>query len=213
MFTGLIETVGRFATLRRSGDQAVLEVTAPQLPTHEIGLGDSIAVNGACLTVTARQGDRFSFDVSPETVARTSFVGLQPGSPVNLERALRLGGRLDGHLVTGHIDCVARLENSRQQGNAIVLGFSMPDDHARLLVEKGSVAVDGISLTVNSVAEQGFTVSIIPHTLEKTNLAGAVPGKIVNIETDIIGKYVARLVGPPTGGGLTLEKLIQNGFV
>lgn len=213
MFTGLIETVGSFAALRRSGERAVLEVVAPHLPAAEICIGDSIAVNGACLTVTALQGDRFSFDVSPETFTRTGFAVLQPGSPVNLERALCLGGRLDGHLVTGHIDCVGRLETCRPQGNALVLAFSLPAEQARLLVEKGSVAVDGISLTVNSVAERGFTVSIIPHTLDKTNLAGAAPGKTVNIETDIIGKYVARLMAPHSAGGLTLEKLMQNGFV
>lgn len=213
MFTGLIECTGRVVALRRGGERAVLEVSAP-LPVSEIGLGDSIAVNGACLTVVAMQGDHFSFDVSPETVTRTAFVTLQPGSPVNLERALRLGGRLDGHLVTGHIDCVGRLESRTNQGNAVVLEFSLPREQARMLVEKGSVAIDGISLTVNGVTDSGFSVSIIPHTLEKTTLAAAGPGKQVNIETDVIGKYVARLVGPHAGtGGLTMEKLMQNGFI
>jgi riboflavin synthase len=212
MFTGLIECTGRVAALRRSGDRAVLEVSAP-LPANEISIGDSIAVNGACLTVITIQGDRFSFDVSPETVARTSFVSVQPGSPVNLERALTFGGRLDGHLVTGHIDCVGRIENRVQQGNAVILGFSLPREQARMLVEKGSVAVDGISLTVNAVSDSGFSVSIIPHTLEKTSLAGIGPGKMVNVETDIIGKYVARLTAPFNDSGLTMEKLLQNGFI
>jgi len=213
MFTGLIECTGHVVSLRRGGDRAVLEVAAP-LPASEIRIGDSIAVNGACLTVIAMQGDRFSFDVSPETVTRTTFSASQTGSSVNLERALRLGGRLDGHLVTGHIDCVGRLESRVNQGNAVVLGFSLPRDQARMLVEKGSVALDGISLTVNTVTDSGFTVSIIPHTLEKTTLAGVGPGKEVNIETDIIGKYVARLVGPHAGSaGLTMEKLLQNGFI
>jgi len=212
MFTGLIECTGRVAVLRRSGDRAVLEVSAP-LPASEVRIGDSIAVNGACLTVISIQGDRFSFDVSPETVARTSFADVQSGSPVNLERALRFGGRLDGHLVTGHIDCVGRLENRVQQGNAVILGFSLPREQARMLVEKGSVAVDGISLTVNTVSDSGFSVSIIPHTLEKTSLAGIGPGKMVNVETDIIGKYVARLTSPFNSSGLTMEKLLQNGFI
>jgi riboflavin synthase len=212
MFTGLIECTGRVAALRRSGDRAVLEVSAP-LPANEISIGDSIAVNGACLTVITIQGDRFSFDVSPETVARTSFASVQPGSPVNLERALTFGGRLDGHLVTGHIDCVGRLEKRVQQGNAVFLGFSLPREQARMLVEKGSVAVDGISLTVNTVSDSGFSVSIIPHTLEKTSLAGIVPGKMVNVETDIIGKYVARLTTPFNDSGLMMEKLLQNGFI
>jgi riboflavin synthase len=212
MFTGLIECTGSVVSLRRSGDRAVLEVSAP-LATGEIKIGDSIAVNGACLTVVALQGGRFSFDVSPETVDRTAFALLQPGNQVNLERALQFGGRLDGHLVTGHIDCVGRLESRTNQGNAVVLHFSMPQGQARLLVEKGSVAVDGISLTVNGVTEAGFSVSIIPHTLGKTTLASVGPGKEVNIETDIIGKYVARMVAPHVGGGLTMEKLMQNGFI
>ena len=143
MFTGLIECTGRVVALRRGGERAVLEVSAP-LPVSEVCIGDSIAVNGACLTVVAMQGDRFSFDVSPETVTRTTFATLQPGSPVNLERALRLGGRLDGHLVTGHIDCVGRLESRTNQGNAVVLEFSLPREQARMLVEKGSVAIDEI---------------------------------------------------------------------
>jgi riboflavin synthase len=122
---------------------------------------------------------------------------------VNLERALQLGGRLDGHLVTGHIDCVGRLESRTSQGNAVLLGFSLPREQARMLVEKGSVAIDGISLTVNSVTDSGFSVSIIPHTLEKTTLADlSGPGKEVNIETDVIGKYVARLVGPHGAAGV-----------
>ncbi len=213
MFTGLIECTGRVVSLRRGGERAVLEVAAP-LPAGEVGIGDSIAVNGACLTVVGMQGERFSFDVSPETVTRTTFSALQPGSPVNLERALPFGGRLDGHLVTGHIDCVGRLESRTNQGNAVLLSFNLPQDQARMLVEKGSVAIEGVSLTVNSVADNGFSVSIIPHTLEKTTLAAIGSGAKVNIETDIIGKYVAKLVAPYAGkSGLTMEKLMQNGFM
>jgi riboflavin synthase len=213
MFTGLIECTGSMLSLRRSAERAVLEVAAP-LPAGEIRIGDSLAVNGACLTVVAMQGGHFSFDMSSETVDRTTFARLQPGSSVNLERALPFGGRLDGHLVTGHIDCVGRLETRTKQGNAVLLRFSVPQEQARLLVEKGSVAVDGISLTVNEVTGDGFSVSIIPHTLEKTTLSAAGTGKEVNVETDIIGKYVARLVAPHlVGGGLTMEKLMQNGFI
>ncbi|NJD38704.1 MAG: riboflavin synthase [Geobacter sp.] len=213
MFTGLIETVGSLVSLRSGGDQAVLELVAP-LPVDEIRIGDSIAVNGACLTVIGRQGDRFRFDISPETVARTTFAALQPGSRLNLERALRLGGRLDGHLVTGHIDCIGRLNSRSTKGNAVLLSFSLPAEQARLLVEKGSVAIDGISLTVNSVSTGGFSVAIIPHTLAKTTLADLGVGMNVNIETDIIGKYVARLTAPhAAGGGLTMETLLKNGFI
>lgn len=213
MFTGLIEGTGQIASLRRGAAGAVLEVDAP-LPAAELAIGDSVAVNGVCLTVTWLAMGRLRFDVSPETVDRSTFKTLAPGAVVNLERALRLGARLDGHLVTGHVDCIGRLENSSQRGNAIQLGFGLPADYARLLVEKGSVAIDGISLTVNGVGQDHFSVTIIPHTLANTTLAGLKVGDAVNIETDIIGKYVARLVAPhAAGGGLTLEKLMQNGFV
>lgn len=212
MFTGLIEAVGNLSSLRSGGNQAVLELVAP-LPADEIRIGDSVAINGACLTVIDRQGDRFRFDISPETVARTTFAALQPGSRLNLERALRLGGRLDGHLVTGHIDCIGHLASRTVKGNAVLLSFSLPPEHARLLVEKGSVAIDGISLTVNSVSTGGFSVAIIPHTLAKTTLADLGVGMSVNIETDIIGKYVARLTAPHAAGGLTMETLLKNGFI
>ncbi|MGE0156490.1 MAG: riboflavin synthase [Geobacter sp.] len=213
MFTGLIECTGSLVALRRGGQSAVLEVSAP-LPADQIVIGDSIAVNGVCLTVTAMTAGRFSFDVSPETVARSTFQAAAPGAAVNLERALRMGGRLDGHLVTGHVDCIARLESRSQRDNATQLTFRLPSEYARLLVEKGSVAIDGISLTVNEVGPERFGVTIIPHTLAKTTLADLKVGGTVNIETDIIGKYVARLLAPHAGGGgLTIEKLLQNGFV
>lgn len=213
MFTGLIECIGSLASHRRTGESVRLGIAAA-LPPGEVAVGDSIAVNGACLTVTALENGFFGFDVSPETVARTTFHTLRPGSPVNVERALKLGGRLDGHLVTGHIDCVGRLESRISKGNALLLTFSLPTDHIRLLVEKGSVAIDGISLTVNTVEDSRFTVAIIPHTLEKTTLASLSSGQPVNIETDIIGKYVARLVAPQQkGGGLSMETLMKNGFI
>lgn len=212
MFTGLIEAVGSLAGQRRNGVSVSLEVVAP-LPSGEVAVGDSIAVNGACLTVTALSGDRFTFDVSPETTARTTFQGMLPGSPLNIERALRMGGRLDGHLVTGHIDCVGRLERSESRGNTRFLTFVIPAEHAGMLVEKGSVAIDGISLTVNSVTGDRFSVAIIPHTLEKTTLASLSVGQPVNIETDIIGKYVARLLSArKPERGLTMETLLRNGF-
>lgn len=213
MFTGLIECVGRMVRQQRSGASVRLEVSAP-IAASEVAIGDSIAVNGACLTVTAISGDRFSFDVSPETIARTTFLGMSPGTPVNMERALRFGGRLDGHLVTGHIDCIGRLERSEARGNTRFLTLSLPSEHAGMLVEKGSVAVDGVSLTVNAVKDDSFELAIIPHTLEKTTLATLSPGQQVNLETDIIGKYVARLVSPHSkGAGLTMETLMKNGFI
>jgi riboflavin synthase len=215
MFTGLIEEVGCVASLVRRGQAAVLVVTCG-LPAAETRLGDSIAVSGACLTVTAIGAGRFTFDVSAETLARTTFSTLAPGMPVNLERAVRLGDRLGGHLVTGHIDCVATLSGRRDESDNITMSFRLPHEYSRYLVTKGSVTVDGISLTVNSVSADGFTVNIIPHTADMTTLRLRKPGDRVNIETDIIGKYVERLLGTqPADGdeGLTLATLVRNGFV
>ncbi len=209
MFTGLIECTGLIIAIR----SGVLEISST-LPLNEISTGDSVAVNGACLTITSIRNNTLSFDISPETVMRTTFGMMQPGSKVNLERAMKLGGRLDGHLVTGHIDCIGELATVQYMDNAILLQFNLPKEQARMLVEKGSVAVDGISLTVNSVTDNGFSVSIIPHTLAKTTLSEIGTGKKVNIETDILGKYIARLIAPETvTGGLTLNKLMQNGFI
>ncbi len=209
MFTGLIECTGSIIAIR----SGALEIFSA-LPLNEISTGDSVAVNGACLTITSIRNNTLSFDISPETVMRTTFGMMQPGSKVNLERAMKLGGRLDGHLVTGHIDCIGELATVQYMDNAILLQFNLPKEQARMLVEKGSVAVDGISLTVNSVTDNGFSVSIIPHTLAKTTLSEIGTGKKVNIETDILGKYIARLIAPETvTGGLTLNKLMQNGFI
>jgi riboflavin synthase len=209
MFTGLIECTGLIIAIR----SGALEISSA-LPLNEISTGDSVAVNGACLTITSIRNNTLSFDISPETVMRTTFGMMQPGSKVNLERAMKLGGRLDGHLVTGHIDCIGELATVQYMDNAILLQFNLPKEQARMLVEKGSVAVDGISLTVNSVTDNGFSVSIIPHTLAKTTLSEIGTGKKVNIETDILGKYIARLIAPETvTGGLTLNKLMQNGFI
>ncbi len=213
MFTGLIEDTGRVAAFERRGDAGVVRIETA-LPSGEIAIGDSVAVNGPCLTVTAKGGTSLTFDVSPETIARTTFRTIRPGDMVNLERALRLGERLGGHIVTGHIDCCARLARAETRSGNRVLEFTLPPEHARYLVEKGSVAIDGISLTVNGVGANGFSVNIIPHTLTGTTLAGLKPGDEVNIETDIIGKYVERLAQPwRNGGGLSMRTLAENGFL
>lgn len=213
MFTGLIETTGVLVELANRGERRVLSLTAA-FQAGAVAIGDSIAVNGICLTVIAQQGDRFQFDVSPETVKCSGLATLRPGARLNLERALSFGGRLDGHLVTGHVDCTATLAEQSSQGNAVSIRFKLPAEHAAMLVPKGSVAIDGISLTVNDVGSDWFTVAIIPHTLARTTLQLATVGTLVNIETDIIGKYVARLVSPHrTSGGLTFEKLASHGFM
>jgi riboflavin synthase len=215
MFTGLIEDVGKVVKIERRGNAAVLTVTTA-LPLVEVRMGDSVAINGVCLTVVAAKGDGLSFDVSPETLEKTGIGRLSPGDTVNLERAMLLSDRLGGHIVTGHIDCIATVAARREDSGNIVLEFRLPGESARYLVPKGSVAIDGISLTVNSVSGDFFSVNIIPHTALMTTLRFRRPGDQVNIETDIIGRYVERLLTgahPGPAGGLTLDKLAENGFV
>ena len=213
MFTGLIEDTGKVVAFERRSAAGVLRIETV-LPQDEIALGDSLAVNGACLTVTAKGGTALTFDVSPETIDKTTFRALRPGNIVNLERALRLGDRLGGHIVTGHIDCCATLARTETHSGNRVLEFSLPAENARYLVAKGSVTIDGISLTVNAVGNNVFSVNIIPHTLTMTTLASLKIGEVVNIETDIIGKYVERLVQPwKNSGGLSIKTLAENGFI
>ena len=218
MFTGLIESVGVVRDLRRAAGSAILTVTAPFADASYL-LGESIAVNGACLTVVAFGGGSFQADVSPETLNCTNLSTVKAGQRVNLERALRLGDRLGGHMVSGHIDTTATLTDRSNDGNAKRLTFALEATFNRFLVEKGSVAIDGISLTVNSVGADTFTVTIIPHTLHNTTLAAMQIGQRVNIETDLIAKYVLRLF--PGGReaasaerpALTLDFLAKHGFL
>jgi len=216
MFTGLIEDVGKVQKLERRGNSAKLAIETA-LPAAEFQVGDSVAVNGACLTVTSMAGSLLSFDVSPETLDRSGLGRLTPGDQVNLERAMRLSDRLGGHIVTGHIDCVATIAARREESGNILFSFRIPSENLRYIIEKGSVAIDGISLTVNNVAMDSFSVNIIPHTSQMTTLRFKKPGDKVNIETDIIGKYVERLLtgsgSAGESGGISLKKLMENGFV
>jgi len=193
MFTGLIEDVGRVYRWQTRKGAGTLTVTT-RLPLGEMGLGSSIAVNGACLTMVDKAQDRFTVEVSPETLTRTSLKHLRRGSPVNLERPIRLSDRLGGHLVTGHVDGIAIAREIKKRGKFTFFSFQVPPSIHPFLVPKGSVAVDGISLTVNQCEKQRFSVAIIPYTLRRTNLLGLRVGAKVNIETDIIGKYVQRLL-------------------
>ena len=189
---------------------------------EDVALGDSIAVNGICLTVTHFDAAHFTADVMPETVRRTSLAELKRGSRVNLERALTLRSRLGGHIVSGHIDGVGTIAAMQEEGNAILLTVRASADVLRYVVEKGSVALDGISLTVACVSAADFTVSLIPHTREITNLREKRMGSRLNIETDILGKYVEKLFpgahtrgesdAPKSAGGLTMDFLRQQGF-
>ncbi len=215
MFTGLIEEVGRFVRIEMTGAAGILTVAAA-IPHDEVALGDSIAVNGVCLTLTQKGSGTLGFDVSPETIARSALRRMKNGSPVNLERALPLSGRLDGHIVSGHVDCVATISARREVSGNVLFSFRMAPEHLRYVAAKGSVAVDGISLTVNAVTEDGFSVNIIPHTAAETTLRYGQIGDLVNIETDILAKYVERLLtgrGEAKSPGISLELLAKSGFM
>ena len=217
MFTGIIEEVG--ALERLAGGEIAIRA---KKVLEDVALGDSIAVNGICLTVTHFDAAHFTADVMPETVRRTSLAELKRGSRVNLERALTLRSRLGGHIVSGHIDGVGTIAAMQEEGNAILLTVRAGADILRYIVEKGSVALDGISLTVARVSAADFTVSLIPHTREIRNLREKRSGSRLNIETDILGKYVEKLFpgvrtqgesdAPKSAGKITMDFLRQQGF-
>jgi riboflavin synthase len=215
MFTGLIEDLGILRDIRTGTDQACLTVET-KLPMAELSIGESIAVNGVCLTVTSFGAGVFSADVSPETLKCTTLGDMARGARVNLERAMRLSDRLGGHLVTGHIDGQGRVVERRMDGNAWRFKFQTDVAVSSLLVAKGSVAIDGISLTVNEVSEHLFSLAIIPLTMVKTTLQNCKVGDVVNVETDLIGKYVARFLQDGVNGkprGVTMDLLAKNGFL
>jgi riboflavin synthase len=219
MFTGLIEGTGKVESLSIRGSDANLSINAPLL-SCDTRIGDSICINGVCLTVTEMKPPLFQFDISGETLSSTNLGLLKHGDPINLERALRLSDRLGGHLVTGHVDGVGRLVRKDSAGNSTILAVQAPGNLIQYIVEKGSVALDGISLTVNRCHTSTFEVNIIPHTLEQTTLNSRKVGDAINIETDLIGKYVARFM---TAGGdmqtgekkeeLSLSFLAKHGYL
>ncbi len=193
MFTGLIEDVGEVRSMRLQKRAAVLTVGS-KITGAAMKLGASIAVNGTCLTVVRKGRGWFTVDVSPETLHRTNLAGLKPGSTVNLESPMRLQDRVGGHLVTGHVDGVGRVVSMEKKGDFTFFTLTMPVGLSSLIVEKGSVAVDGISLTVNRCERRQFSVAIIPFTLHHTNLRARMLGDRVNLETDLVGKYVYALL-------------------
>ena len=211
MFTGIIEETG--VLKEQNGGNLVIQADKVLEDVH---LGDSIAVNGVCLTVTVFQKIWFRADVMAETLRRSSLGTLKKGSRVNLERAMAANGRFGGHIVSGHIDGTGTVENMQREGNAIWVTISCGAALLRYIAEKGSIAIDGISLTVAEVTENGFRVSIIPHTGEETTLLARRTGDMVNLETDIIAKYVERLMLPQEPeekkSGIDLEFLRENGF-
>ena len=230
MFTGIIEEVGEIRGISLTGTSGTIGIWARKV-LEGTKIGDSIAVNGVCLTVVTLQPDGFQADVMAETVRRSSLGILRPGDRVNLERAMAADGRFGGHIVAGHIDGTGRVESLVREENAVWVTISAPAEILRYIVEKGSIAIDGISLTVAYVDDRVFKVSVIPHTGEETTLLSRVPGDTVNLENDIVGKYIEKLMRPvpsgPSGnagrigaegggrqqeGGLTLEYLAEMGF-
>ena len=193
MFTGIIEGLGTVAQVRPMDGGSRLTVAA-DFALEGTETGDSIAVNGACLTATSLQGTHFTVDVSPETLSKTTFKTVKIGDRVNLERALKLSDRLDGHLVSGHIDGLGTITGKQNQGNAIVVTFSVPEALSKYMIPKGSVAIDGVSLTINNCEKLSFNVSIIPHTAKITTIGLKDAGAEVNIETDMLGKYVEKFL-------------------
>jgi len=215
MFTGLIEEVGEIESTRATATGRDVTVRAPAIAAAA-QIGDSIAVNGTCLTVVALGAGTFSCHAGSETLARTTAGDWQRGRRVNLEQALQVGARLGGHFVQGHVDCVGACSGRRAVGETVEFSFTLPEAQAVYLAEKGSVAIDGISLTVTRVSAQGFSVAIIPHTLGHTTLDDMGPGQAVNIEVDILAKYVRRAMGLEASEGepqgLTEEFLREHGF-
>lgn len=215
MFTGIVEEIGTIAFIKNGTHSASLGIKAKHI-LSDLKLGDSVAVNGVCLTVTSYDSTGFTADVMPETLNRSSLGTLSSGSKVNLERAMIANGRFGGHIVSGHIDGTGTIRMTRKDENAIWYTIDTSTELLRYIVEKGSITIDGISLTVATVQSDSFSVSIIPHTAEITILGQKRVGDIVNLETDIIGKYIEKLLSPKQtkqkSKDITIDFLLENGF-
>lgn len=217
MFTGIIEAVGSIRSLTPKGGDVRVQVATGKLDLSDVKLGDSIAVNGICLTAVELPGDGFSADVSRETLARTGFVNLRPGSPVNLEKALLPTTRLGGHLVSGHVDGVGEILSRSDSARAVIFKIRAPKELARYIAMKGSITVDGISLTVNGVNGSEFELTIVPHTLQETIMDSYQAGTLVNLEIDLIARYLERLLlgdkAAEPKAGITEAFLAEHGFL
>jgi riboflavin synthase len=194
MFTGIVEDIGKIEVLRPEGKEVLIRVIPKTIDAVEIKIGESISVNGACLTVISVTNKTFTVEVSHETLKRTTLRKLKPGSRVNLERSLRLSDRLGGHIVNGHVDGVGKVKSIERHGKSLEFWFSIPKGYYKYIVQKGSIAVDGVSLTINAVNGEGFSINIIPHTQKATIFGRLKPGDSVNLEFDIVGKYVEKLI-------------------
>lgn len=218
MFTGIVEEIGHIRRIQRGDLWVALEISAKKV-LNGVKLGDSIAVNGTCLTVTTFSSNSFTVDVMPETMKKTSLDSIKIGSPVNLERAMAAGDRFGGHFVSGHIDGTGTIEEMKPYGNAILVKIAASETILRYTIPKGSIAIDGISLTVVNTDSTSLTVSIIPHTLKETVLQFKNPGNIVNLECDMIGKYIERFIilrenrETKKSTSVTVDFLAENGFL
>lgn len=212
MFTGIVKAQGRVAAKEKVGGDVRLSIQSDGLPFSDYEVGESIAVNGVCLTATALRSDGFDTDVSTETLAVTSLKDLREGSAVNLEPSLSLGDRLGGHLVSGHVDCLGTVKRVDVDARSIRIRVEIAAEYARYVAKKGSVCIDGVSLTINSVSANSFDLNIIPHTAETTIIGSYEPGTTVNVEVDMLARYVERLLAKDDTG-VTLEFLEANGYV
>jgi len=218
MFTGIIQATGRIATIESKGGDSRVRVDTGKLDMSDVALGDSIAVNGVCLTAVKVEAAAFWADVSGETLARTTFGQQGAGAPVNLEKALTPTTHLGGHLVSGHVDGIGEVAERHDDARSVRFRIQAPDGLARYIAEKGSICVDGVSLTVNAVEGAAFDLNIVPHTLEETTLGAYRPGRAVNLEVDIIARYLERLLlgdraAHGDAGGVTKALLAEHGFI
>jgi len=212
MFTGIIQTVGRIARIERRGGDVRLTIDTATLDMSDVALGDSIAVSGVCLTAVELGAQSFAADVSNETLSLTSFSQLAPGSRVNLEKALRLADRLGGHMVSGHVDGLGKVVSVTSDGRSQRWTFEVPPNLTRYIAAKGSICIDGTSLTVNEVSGNRFGVNLIPHTVEHTTFVDRKAGDAVNLEVDVVARYVERLLGAGAGNGIDEDFLREHGF-
>lgn len=219
MFTGIIEAVGSIRAMEARGGDMRLHIATGKLDLSDVKLGDSIATNGVCLTAVELPGDGFVADVSTETLTRSTLKGLKVGAAVNLEKALMPQSRLGGHIVSGHVDGIGEVVSRNTSARAVLFRIKAPQELARYIAEKGSITTDGISLTVNAVHGAEFDLTIVPHTVQETNIAGWKPGSTINLEVDVIARYLERLLlgekaaDAKHDGGISMAFLAENGFM
>lgn len=213
MFTGIIAAIGKVEAVQAKGGDLSLQIATQQLDLDDVSLGDSIAVNGVCLTVVSMKSTSLSFDVSRESLDRTSLGDVKVGSQVNLEKALAVGERLGGHFVSGHVDGLGTVVSMKESARSIQFRFEFPENLARYIAEKGSICIDGVSLTVNNVSDNWFEVNIIPHTMQETIISHYQAGSSVNLEVDLIARYLERLLPETDTKGVSLDTLSKHGFI